>query len=59
MEDDALSTNAKNVKVITVNGVVTLRGPVNNDRERNAIAQKVKSVSGVRNIDNQIEIANR
>ena len=27
--DDSLSTNAHNIKIITINGVVTLRGPVN------------------------------
>jgi hypothetical protein len=30
MADDSLSTNAKNIKIITINGVVTLRGPVLN-----------------------------
>lgn len=57
MEDDSLSTNAKNIKIITIDGVVTLRGVVNNDRERNEIARKISSISGVRNVDNQIEIA--
>ncbi|MBA3721931.1 MAG: BON domain-containing protein [Parachlamydiaceae bacterium] len=56
MNDDSLSTNAKNIKIITSNGVVTLRGPVNSDRERNVIGQKVKSVRGIRNVDNQLEI---
>lgn len=56
MDDDSLSTNAKNVKIITVNGVVTLRGTVNSDREKNEIGKKAKSVSGVRSVDNQIEI---
>lgn len=59
MEDASLSTNAKNIKVITINGVVTLRGPVNNEREKNSVAQKVRAVSGVRNVDNQIEIVSR
>ncbi|MCE2983274.1 MAG: BON domain-containing protein [Parachlamydia sp.] len=54
--DEALSTNAKNVKIITVNGVVTLRGVVNNDREKNEIARKTKEVSGVNNVDNQLEV---
>lgn len=56
MNDDSLSTDAKNVKIITVNGVVTLRGPVNSDREKNEIAQKARAVSGVKNVDNQLEI---
>ena len=30
MKDNNLSSDAKNIKVITANGQVTLRGPVNN-----------------------------
>lgn len=56
MDDDSLSTNAKNVKIITVNGVVTLRGAVNSDREKTEIGKKAKAVSGVKNVDNQLEI---
>lgn len=56
MDDDALSTNAKNIKIITINGVITLRGPVNNDNEKASIDKKAKSISGVKNVDNQIEI---
>ncbi|CUI16318.1 putative hyperosmotically inducible periplasmic protein [Candidatus Protochlamydia naegleriophila] len=56
LEDDSLSTNAKNIKIITINGVITLRGPVNNDREKNEIGKKAKAVSGVRNVDNQLEV---
>ncbi len=32
-KNDSLSTNAKNVKIITLNGTVTLRGPVNSEQE--------------------------
>ncbi len=55
-EDDTLSTNAKNIKIITINGVVTLRGPVNNDNEKQAIDKKAKSIQGVKRVDNFIEI---
>lgn len=57
MDDDSLSENAKNIKIVTVNGVVTLRGPVNSQREKNEIAKKAQAISGVRNVDNQLEIA--
>ena len=57
MEDDSLSTNAKNIKIMTINGVVTLRGVVNNDRERTEIVRKIRAVAGVRNLENQLEIA--
>jgi len=56
MDDENLSTNAKNVKIITVNGMVTLRGPVNSDNEKIAIDQKAKAVAGVKSVDNQIEV---
>jgi osmotically-inducible protein OsmY len=56
MEDKTLSTNGKNVKIITINGIVTLRGPVNNENERNEIGKKAKAVNGVKNIDNQLEV---
>lgn len=54
--DNALSTNAKNIKIITANGIVTLRGPVNSDREKHEIARKASSVAGVRNVDNLLEV---
>jgi osmotically-inducible protein OsmY len=57
VEDDSLSTSAHNVKIITVDGVVTLRGPVKSERERNAIAAKAKSVAGVKQVQNKLEIA--
>jgi len=55
--DDSLSTNAKNVKIITNDGTVTLRGPVKNEQEKTIIEAKAKQVAGVKNVDNQLEIA--
>ncbi len=57
--DKALSTNAHNVKIITANGVVTLRGPVNSAEEKETIAAKAQKVAGVKNVDNKLEIASR
>ena len=54
--DDALSTNAHNVKIITRNGVVTLRGPVKNASEQSSVAAKAQKVTGVKRVDNQLEI---
>jgi osmotically-inducible protein OsmY len=56
--DDTLSTNGKNVKIITVDGTVTLRGPVKSEQEKSAIAAKAQQVAGVKNVDNQLEITN-
>lgn len=55
--DDSLSTNAKNVKIITNDGTVTLRGPVKSEKEKTDIEAKAKQVAGVKRVDNQLEIA--
>jgi len=55
VEDDSLSTNAKNIKVITVHGIVTLRGPVNSAEERNKIVAKAKPIAGGQ-LKNELEI---
>lgn len=57
MKDDALSTTAKNVKIITVDGVVTLRGPVKNDQEKSAIAALAQQTGNVKRVDNQLEVS--
>jgi osmotically-inducible protein OsmY len=53
---DQLSINAKNVKIITQNGVVTLRGPVKSSEERATIASVAQNTGGVKRVDNQLEI---
>jgi hyperosmotically inducible protein len=55
--DSSLSINAHNVKVITNDGVVTLRGPVNNEDERSTIERKARDVKNVARIDNQLEVS--
>jgi hyperosmotically inducible periplasmic protein len=57
VKDDELTMSAKNVKIITQEGVVTLRGPVKTDKEKAAIAGIAQRVAGVRRVDNQLEIA--
>lgn len=56
MADDTLSFTAKNVKIITQGGKVTLRGPVNTAQERSAIEAAARKVAGAAQIDNQIEV---
>ena len=46
MADKSLSTYAHNVKIISQNGVVTLKGPVKSDEERKAIVAKAVAVTG-------------
>jgi osmotically-inducible protein OsmY len=54
--DEALSTTAKNVKIITINGVVTLRGPVKNPQEKGIIEAKAQQIAGTDKVDSQLEI---
>jgi hyperosmotically inducible protein len=53
--DDA-SVNARNAKIVTVNGKVTLRGPVEDAQERDAIEQIAVKAAGAGNVDNQLEV---
>jgi hyperosmotically inducible protein len=46
VEDKSLSSDAHNVKVISQNGTVTLKGPVKSDAEKSAIVSKAVSVAG-------------
>lgn len=58
VKDSSLSFTAKNVKIITIGGKVTLRGPVKTDAERSAIEAEAKNVAGVSQVDNQLEVKN-
>ncbi len=57
--DDSMSTNAKNIKIITIDGAVTLRGPVKSEKEKADIGAKAEQVAGVKRVDNQLEIVAR
>jgi osmotically-inducible protein OsmY len=52
-----LSVTAKNIKIMTIDGVVTLRGSVKSAAEKIDIATCVKNVHGVKKLDNQLEVA--
>jgi hyperosmotically inducible protein len=56
-EDKSLSTYAHNIKVITQDGKVTLRGPVRTEEEKSSIQGKAVAVAGDGNVTNQLEIA--
>ncbi|MEP7363263.1 MAG: BON domain-containing protein [Acidobacteriota bacterium] len=56
VDADGMSTYAKNVKIITRDGKVTLRGPVNTADEKNKIDALAKSVAGQSNVINELEI---
>jgi hyperosmotically inducible periplasmic protein len=56
IKDDQLSTTAKNIKVITANGQVTLRGPVKTAQEKARVDQIAKSAAGGAQIDDQLDV---
>jgi len=53
-----LSTAAKNIKVITVNGKVTLRGPVNTEEGKAKVNRLAKEAAGDANVEDQLEVKN-
>lgn len=55
--DSSMSINAHNVKIVTSQGKVTLRGPVDSAAEKDAIDKIARDVAGADNVDNQIEVA--
>lgn len=56
MEHEALSFDAKNVKVITQAGRVTLRGAVKNAKELVDIERVALKTAGSGNVDSQLEV---
>ena len=53
--DDTLSSNARNVKIITTNGAVTLRGPVKDEAEKARVVAIAKNIAGQAPVDVQLE----
>jgi len=56
VDDKTISTLGKNVKIITINGMVTLRGPVSSGAEKELIASKANQVAGAGKVNNQLEV---
>lgn len=54
--DKGMSVNARNIKIITKNGVVTLRGPVNTAEEKRLIGEIANRIARTENVDNQLEV---
>ncbi|HVR34382.1 MAG TPA: PRC-barrel domain-containing protein [Methylomirabilota bacterium] len=53
---DNMSVNAKNVKIITKDGRVTLRGAVNSAEEKRLIGEIANGIARAANVDNQLEV---
>lgn len=56
IKDDQLSMTAKNIKIITANGQVTLRGPVKTADEKAKVDQIAKSAASGALIVNQLDV---
>ena len=57
MADKSLSTYAHNVKIVSVNGGVTLNGVVRSDQERSTIEAKAVSVAGKDHVVNDLKVS--
>lgn len=55
--DTEMSVNAQNVKIITQDGKVTLRGPVKTEAEKQQIEAIALAVAGKGNVNNQLEVS--
>jgi len=55
--DKSLSTYAHNVKIVAVNGNVTLNGVVRSDQEKNAVEMKAVAIAGKGNVVNDLKVA--
>ena len=57
VKDKSLSMMAHNVKIISRNGEVTLRGPVKSEQEKTTVASKAQAIAGKDRVDNRLEVA--
>jgi len=56
VDDKSLSTYAHNVKVISQNGTVTLKGPVRSDAEMKSILAKAQEMAGTDRVVNEMSV---
>lgn len=54
--DTKMSINAQNVKIITQDGKVTLRGPVKTEEEKTRIEEFAREVAGADKVASQLEV---
>ena len=59
LRDKSLSTYAHNVKVVTRDGEVTLRGPVRTSEEKARVSELAQQVSGVSRVNDELLVKNR
>jgi hyperosmotically inducible protein len=54
--DKTLSTYAHNVKIITLNGAVTLKGPVKSDEEKQKVASMAANVVSANQVTDELTV---
>jgi hyperosmotically inducible protein len=57
MADKNLSTYAHNVKIVAVDGQVTLNGVVRSDEEKRKVASLAEAVAGKQNVVNDLKVS--
>jgi hyperosmotically inducible protein len=57
MADKSLSTYGHNVKIVAVNGTVTLNGVVSTSDEKTSIGRKAKSIAGEGHVVDEMKVA--
>jgi osmotically-inducible protein OsmY len=55
-KDNSLSSYAHNIKVVTQNGEVTLKGPVRSGEEKRAVEEKAAAVAGQDKVNSELDI---
>lgn len=55
--DKSLSVYAHNIKIISQDGVVTLKGPVRSEEEKQTIEKKAAEIAGAAQVRSEIEVA--
>jgi hyperosmotically inducible periplasmic protein len=57
MADKSLSTYAHNIKIVTVNGAVTLNGVVRDSHEKDMVEMKAQAIAGKDNVTDDLTVA--
>lgn len=57
LEIDDLSVNGRNIKIITNDGKVVLRGPVTTEEERSSIIRVANEIAGEANVTSELEVS--
>ncbi len=56
IQDKSLSTYAHNVKIISEDGMVTLKGPVRSEEEKTVVEAKASEIAGRDKVTSQLEV---